>query len=223
MVLWHGNPRHTPNSCRHVVIWAVLLSLPASVWQCQSRGNPNRNKVNLLGLWVFLSHSGSVGSIWAGWVVCHPVLHGSVSSSREVSCSVCPNTLIHLLHSDHHTPLTRQEPIGNRGFQSLSLSLCLLLSLSLFFPSLSLVILTKAAVCFSVFFSFVSAFVRPDVPKNFTVKLVTKTTVLLAWRFSDSRFPYRCMVSETKSNPHSNSLEMSRLWKFRSEFLIFSV
>uniref|UniRef100_A0A672PXA3 protein-tyrosine-phosphatase n=1 Tax=Sinocyclocheilus grahami TaxID=75366 RepID=A0A672PXA3_SINGR len=35
-----------------------------------------------------------------------------------------------------------------------------------------------------------------DVPKNFTVKLVTKTTVLLTWRFSDSRFPYRCMVSK---------------------------
>ncbi|KAM9461794.1 receptor-type tyrosine-protein phosphatase S isoform 6-T8 [Clarias gariepinus] len=33
-----------------------------------------------------------------------------------------------------------------------------------------------------------------DVPKNFTVKLVTKTTVLLAWKFSDSRFPYRCMI-----------------------------
>ncbi|XP_042605759.1 receptor-type tyrosine-protein phosphatase S isoform X19 [Cyprinus carpio] len=33
-----------------------------------------------------------------------------------------------------------------------------------------------------------------DVPKNFTVKLATKTTVLLTWRFSDSRFPYRCMI-----------------------------
>ncbi|XP_050950448.1 receptor-type tyrosine-protein phosphatase S [Labeo rohita] len=33
-----------------------------------------------------------------------------------------------------------------------------------------------------------------DVPKNFTVKLVTKTTVLLTWKFSDSRFPYRCMI-----------------------------
>ncbi|XP_046712770.1 receptor-type tyrosine-protein phosphatase S isoform X4 [Silurus meridionalis] len=33
-----------------------------------------------------------------------------------------------------------------------------------------------------------------DVPKNFTVKLVTKTTVLLAWKFSDSRFPYRCTI-----------------------------
>ncbi|XP_056095052.1 receptor-type tyrosine-protein phosphatase S isoform X16 [Rhinichthys klamathensis goyatoka] len=33
-----------------------------------------------------------------------------------------------------------------------------------------------------------------DVPKNFTVKLVTKTTVLLTWKFSDSRSPYRCMI-----------------------------
>ncbi|XP_053369167.1 receptor-type tyrosine-protein phosphatase S isoform X11 [Clarias gariepinus] len=35
---------------------------------------------------------------------------------------------------------------------------------------------------------------QSNVPKNFTVKLVTKTTVLLAWKFSDSRFPYRCMI-----------------------------
>lgn len=33
-----------------------------------------------------------------------------------------------------------------------------------------------------------------DVPKNFTVRLVTKTTVLLGWKFSDSRFPHRCMI-----------------------------
>lgn len=29
------------------------------------------------------------------------------------------------------------------------------------------------------------------------MKLVTKTTVLLTWKFSDSRFPYRCMVSNS--------------------------
>ncbi|TRY60380.1 hypothetical protein DNTS_025785 [Danionella cerebrum] len=35
-----------------------------------------------------------------------------------------------------------------------------------------------------------------DVPKNFTVKLVTKTTALLSWKFSESRFPggTRCMI-----------------------------
>ncbi|XP_028856335.1 receptor-type tyrosine-protein phosphatase S isoform X7 [Denticeps clupeoides] len=33
-----------------------------------------------------------------------------------------------------------------------------------------------------------------DVPKNFTAKLVTKTTVLLTWKFSESRHPYRCTV-----------------------------
>ncbi|XP_057181725.1 receptor-type tyrosine-protein phosphatase S isoform X4 [Triplophysa rosa] len=33
-----------------------------------------------------------------------------------------------------------------------------------------------------------------DVPKNFTVKLVTKTTSLITWKFSDSRVPYRCMI-----------------------------
>ncbi|XP_052394554.1 receptor-type tyrosine-protein phosphatase S isoform X24 [Carassius gibelio] len=35
---------------------------------------------------------------------------------------------------------------------------------------------------------------QANVPKNFTVKLVTKTAVLLTWKFSDSRFPYRCMI-----------------------------
>uniref|UniRef100_A0A8B9LGC9 protein-tyrosine-phosphatase n=1 Tax=Astyanax mexicanus TaxID=7994 RepID=A0A8B9LGC9_ASTMX len=35
-----------------------------------------------------------------------------------------------------------------------------------------------------------------DVPKNFTVKLATRTTVLLTWKFSDSRFrqPYSCKI-----------------------------
>ncbi|XP_048038138.1 receptor-type tyrosine-protein phosphatase S isoform X39 [Megalobrama amblycephala] len=35
---------------------------------------------------------------------------------------------------------------------------------------------------------------QANVPKNFTVKLVTKTTVLMTWKFSDSRFPFRCMI-----------------------------
>ncbi|XP_059399090.1 receptor-type tyrosine-protein phosphatase S-like isoform X11 [Carassius carassius] len=35
---------------------------------------------------------------------------------------------------------------------------------------------------------------QANVPKNFTVKLVTKTTVLLTWKFFDNRFPYRCMI-----------------------------
>ncbi|XP_026117643.1 receptor-type tyrosine-protein phosphatase S-like isoform X18 [Carassius auratus] len=35
---------------------------------------------------------------------------------------------------------------------------------------------------------------QANVPKNFTVKLTTKTTALLTWKFSDSRFPYRCML-----------------------------
>uniref|UniRef100_A0A8D0CGI7 protein-tyrosine-phosphatase n=1 Tax=Scleropages formosus TaxID=113540 RepID=A0A8D0CGI7_SCLFO len=33
-----------------------------------------------------------------------------------------------------------------------------------------------------------------DVPKNFTVKLVTKTTVLLTWKFPESRQPFRCTI-----------------------------
>ncbi|XP_055796814.1 receptor-type tyrosine-protein phosphatase S isoform X8 [Salvelinus fontinalis] len=33
-----------------------------------------------------------------------------------------------------------------------------------------------------------------DVPKNFTVKWVTKTTVLLTWKFVERRFPFRCTI-----------------------------
>uniref|UniRef100_A0A4W5QNX0 protein-tyrosine-phosphatase n=1 Tax=Hucho hucho TaxID=62062 RepID=A0A4W5QNX0_9TELE len=32
------------------------------------------------------------------------------------------------------------------------------------------------------------------VPKNFTVKWVTKTTVLLTWKFAERRFPFRCTI-----------------------------
>ncbi|XP_049321885.1 receptor-type tyrosine-protein phosphatase S isoform X11 [Astyanax mexicanus] len=37
---------------------------------------------------------------------------------------------------------------------------------------------------------------QANVPKNFTVKLATRTTVLLTWKFSDSRFrqPYSCKI-----------------------------
>ncbi|XP_048832206.1 receptor-type tyrosine-protein phosphatase S isoform X1 [Brienomyrus brachyistius] len=35
---------------------------------------------------------------------------------------------------------------------------------------------------------------QTDVPKNFTVKFVTKTTVLLMWKFPESRHPFRCSV-----------------------------
>ncbi len=56
-------------------------------------------------------------------------------------------------------------------------------------------------LCFFPFLKCLSQFVASihlwtDVPKNFTVKLATKSTVLLTWKFSDSRFPYRCMVSK---------------------------
>lgn len=66
----------------------------------------------------------------------------------------------------------------------------------------SVSLLSLRSVC--PFFSFLkclSQFVLSihsctDVPRNFTVKLVTKTTVLLSWKFYDSRFPYKCTVSK---------------------------
>ncbi|XP_034439892.1 receptor-type tyrosine-protein phosphatase S isoform X16 [Hippoglossus hippoglossus] len=35
---------------------------------------------------------------------------------------------------------------------------------------------------------------QANVPKNFTVKWATKTTVVLAWKFSESRSPYKCTI-----------------------------
>ncbi|XP_044056869.1 receptor-type tyrosine-protein phosphatase S isoform X14 [Siniperca chuatsi] len=35
---------------------------------------------------------------------------------------------------------------------------------------------------------------QANVPKNFTVKWATKTTVVLAWKFSENRFPYKCTI-----------------------------
>ncbi|XP_071200697.1 receptor-type tyrosine-protein phosphatase S-like isoform X8 [Salvelinus alpinus] len=35
---------------------------------------------------------------------------------------------------------------------------------------------------------------QANVPKNFTVKWVTKTTVLLTWKFAERRFPFRCTI-----------------------------
>ncbi|KAG7456890.1 hypothetical protein MATL_G00240710 [Megalops atlanticus] len=37
-----------------------------------------------------------------------------------------------------------------------------------------------------------------DVPKNFTVKFVTKTSVLLTWEFPESRYPYRFTVEYSR-------------------------
>uniref|UniRef100_A0A3Q0RRF8 protein-tyrosine-phosphatase n=1 Tax=Amphilophus citrinellus TaxID=61819 RepID=A0A3Q0RRF8_AMPCI len=35
---------------------------------------------------------------------------------------------------------------------------------------------------------------QANVPKNFTVKWTTKTTVVIAWKFSESRSPYKCTI-----------------------------
>ncbi|XP_047442715.1 receptor-type tyrosine-protein phosphatase S isoform X12 [Mugil cephalus] len=35
---------------------------------------------------------------------------------------------------------------------------------------------------------------QANVPKNFTVKWATKTTVVIAWKFSESRSPYKCTI-----------------------------
>uniref|UniRef100_A0A4W6D5Z7 protein-tyrosine-phosphatase n=1 Tax=Lates calcarifer TaxID=8187 RepID=A0A4W6D5Z7_LATCA len=47
-----------------------------------------------------------------------------------------------------------------------------------------------------------------NVPKNFTVKWATKTTVVLAWKFSDSRSPYKCTIEYNRQKMDVDARQM---------------
>ncbi|XP_041940009.1 receptor-type tyrosine-protein phosphatase delta-like [Alosa sapidissima] len=50
-----------------------------------------------------------------------------------------------------------------------------------------------------------------DVPRNFTAKFVTKTTVLLTWKFSESRLPYRCMIEYNRQKMDVDARQVKTL------------
>ncbi|KAJ3600065.1 hypothetical protein NHX12_034017, partial [Muraenolepis orangiensis] len=52
------------------------------------------------------------------------------------------------------------------------------------------------------------AFDPTDVPKNFTVRWATKTTVMVAWKFSESRSPYKCTI---EYNRHKIDIDARQL------------
>uniref|UniRef100_A0A7N8XBY3 protein-tyrosine-phosphatase n=1 Tax=Mastacembelus armatus TaxID=205130 RepID=A0A7N8XBY3_9TELE len=52
------------------------------------------------------------------------------------------------------------------------------------------------------------AFDPTDVPKNFTVKWATKTTVVLSWKFSDSRSPYKCTIEYNRQKMDVDARQM---------------
>uniref|UniRef100_A0AAQ4RB77 protein-tyrosine-phosphatase n=1 Tax=Gasterosteus aculeatus aculeatus TaxID=481459 RepID=A0AAQ4RB77_GASAC len=52
------------------------------------------------------------------------------------------------------------------------------------------------------------AFDPTDVPKNFTVKWATKTTVVIAWKFSESRSPYKCTVEYNRQKMDVDARQM---------------
>uniref|UniRef100_A0A673CJQ5 protein-tyrosine-phosphatase n=1 Tax=Sphaeramia orbicularis TaxID=375764 RepID=A0A673CJQ5_9TELE len=52
------------------------------------------------------------------------------------------------------------------------------------------------------------AFDPTDVPKNFTVKWATKTTVVLAWKFSESRSPYKCTIEYNRQKMDVDARQM---------------
>nr|XP_029134655.1 receptor-type tyrosine-protein phosphatase S-like [Labrus bergylta] len=62
-------------------------------------------------------------------------------------------------------------------------------------------------VLFSVIF-FLPFFLLTDVPKNFTVKWATKTTVVLAWKFSESRSPYKCTIEYNRQKMDVDARQM---------------
>ncbi|XP_056269811.1 receptor-type tyrosine-protein phosphatase S-like isoform X2 [Pseudoliparis swirei] len=47
-----------------------------------------------------------------------------------------------------------------------------------------------------------------DVPKNFTVKWATKTTVVIAWKFSESRSPYKCTIEYNRQKMDVDARQM---------------
>ncbi|KAL7397529.1 hypothetical protein ABVT39_023484 [Epinephelus coioides] len=47
-----------------------------------------------------------------------------------------------------------------------------------------------------------------DVPKNFTVKWATKTTVVIAWKFSDSKSPYKCTIEYNRQKMDVDARQM---------------
>uniref|UniRef100_A0A665WYY6 protein-tyrosine-phosphatase n=1 Tax=Echeneis naucrates TaxID=173247 RepID=A0A665WYY6_ECHNA len=52
------------------------------------------------------------------------------------------------------------------------------------------------------------AFDPADAPKNFTVKWATKTTVVLAWKFSESRSPYKCTIEYNRQKMDVDARQM---------------
>ncbi|KAA8589472.1 hypothetical protein FQN60_012837 [Etheostoma spectabile] len=52
------------------------------------------------------------------------------------------------------------------------------------------------------------AFDSTDVPKNFTVKWATKTTVVIAWTFSESRSPYKCTIEYNRQKMDVDARQM---------------
>ncbi|XP_039667916.1 receptor-type tyrosine-protein phosphatase S isoform X11 [Perca fluviatilis] len=52
------------------------------------------------------------------------------------------------------------------------------------------------------------AFDPTDVPKNFTVKWATKTTVVIAWKFSESRSPYKCTIEYNRQKMDVDARQM---------------
>lgn len=127
---------------------------------------------------------------------CTLVLHGFVVHESYV-LYVLTNGVT-LLTANHSSPLHSLSNPEERCRGRTASSFCL--NQMFFFVSLSLVSLNvqfpKATL--SLFCYFLPFFHSTDVPKNFTVKWATKTTVVLAWKFSESRSPYKCTVSEKK-------------------------
>ncbi|XP_058494223.1 receptor-type tyrosine-protein phosphatase S isoform X7 [Solea solea] len=49
---------------------------------------------------------------------------------------------------------------------------------------------------------------QANVPKNFTVKWATKSTVALAWKFSESRSPYKCTIEYSRQKMDVDARQM---------------
>lgn len=197
-----ASPRCTAADCWHAVFWFCLNARLAARWQCQPRLSIGIGTVSTKTTWVSCYSSSGHGFKDSGEMGWHYpwglasghtlVLHGFVVHESYVLC-VLTNSVA-LLTANHSSPLHSLSNPEERCWRTTAF---------FFIPKVLLLFLfhvqfTDTLSLFFLFCFFLAIVHSTDVPKNFTVKWATKTTVVLAWKFSESRSPYKCTVSSLK-------------------------
>lgn len=121
------------------------------------------------------------------------VLHGFVVHESFVLCVLTNG--VALLTANHSSPLHSLSNPEERCRGTTAFFFFFKPKVLSLFPWYLYMFTKDILSCFFFPFFFLASVHSTDVPKNFTVKWATKTTVVLAWKFSESRSPYKCTVS----------------------------